>query len=232
MEELETQEDQTKSETSERRRFLAKALGVLAGTSLIGGVAKAFAQVGQKTVASNGGQKQVAGEYPFIGEIMMFAGNFAPTGYAACDGSLLPISSYAALFSVIGTYYGGNGTTNFALPDLRGRVPIHVGTGAGLSTYSQGQMGGQETHTLLATEMPAHNHTAYASTSGGTSSSPSNNFPAVNSEGIEHYGSSENGTMNANAIGAAGGSQPHNNIQPYLAINFCIAISGIFPSRS
>ncbi len=224
-------EDQKDNKVGERRRFLAKVLGVLAGTSLIGGAAKVLAQVG-KTTASTGGQKQVAGENPFIGEIMMFAGNFAPTGYMICNGSLLSISSYAALFSVIGTYYGGDGITTFGLPDFRGRVPIHVGTGSGLSTYVQGQTGGQETHTLLATEMPVHNHTAYASTSGGTSSSPSNNYPAANSEGIEHYGSSENGTMNASAIGTTGGSQPHNNIQPYLAINFCIAISGIFPSRS
>lgn len=226
------EKNQNNGEAGERRRFLAKALGVLAGTTLIGGVAKAFAQIGQKTVASDGGQKRVAGEYPFIGEIMMFAGNFAPTGYAACDGSLLPISSYTALFSVIGTYYGGDGITTFGLPDFRGRVPIHVGTGSGLSTYVQGQKGGQETHTLLATEMPAHSHTAYASTSGGTSSSPSNNYPAANSEGIEHYGSSENGNMNANAIGTTGGGLAHNNIQPYLAINFCIALSGIFPTRS
>lgn len=133
-------EDQKDNKVGERRRFLAKVLGVLAGTSLIGGAAKVLAQVG-KTTASTGGQKQVAGENPFIGEIMMFAGNFAPTGYMICNGSLLSISSYAALFSVIGTYYGGDGITTFGLPDFRGRVPIHVGTGSGLKHVCPGSDG-------------------------------------------------------------------------------------------
>lgn len=214
-----------------RRRFLAKALGVLAGTSLIGGVTRAFAQIGQKTIADTGGQKQVASADPYVGEIMMFAGNFAPFGWAYCDGSLIPISSNTALFSLIGTYYGGNGVSNFALPDFRGRVPVGYGSGPGLSSYEFGQSGGEEKHTLQTDEMPSHNHAAYADVSNGTSPSPSNNLPAVNNEGIEHYGSTQNGAMNANAIGATGGSQPHNNIQPYLSVSFCIATSGTYPSR-
>jgi microcystin-dependent protein len=218
--------------SANRRRFLAKALGVLAGTSLIGGVAKAFAQIGQKTIASNGGQKQVAGTDAYLGEIMMFAGNFAPTGWAYCDGSLLLISSNEALFSLLGTNYGGDGVTHFALPDFRGRVPVGYGSGPGLSSYAVGQSGGEEKHTLQTGEMPSHNHAAYADVSDGTSATPSNNLPAVNSEGIEHYGSTQNGSMNANAIGATGGSQPHNNIQPYLTVSFCIATAGIYPSRS
>ncbi len=216
--------------SANRRRFLAKTLGVLAGTSLIGGVAKAFAQIGQKTVTSSGGQKPLTVAYPYLGEIMMFAGNFAPSGWAFCNGSLVSISSNTALFSLLGTMYGGDGVTSFALPDFRGRVPIHAGTGSGLSSYAVGQHGGEETHTLVTNEMPSHNHAANADVSNGTSPSPSNNLPAVNSEGIEHYGSTQNGSMNANAIGATGGSQPHNNIQPYLTVTFCIATAGTYPS--
>ncbi len=221
-----------KKMTEGRRSFLAKALGVLAGTSLFGGAGKLVAQTVKRNTVSSTGPKQVADTTPYVGEILLFAGNFAPVGWAFCDGQILAISDYDVLFSILGTTYGGNGTTNFALPDLRGRVPIGFGQGAGLSNYDQGQIGGEENHTLTTPEMPQHTHSANADTAGGTSDSPSNNVPAVNNEGIQHYGSTVNGTMNSNAIGTTGGSQAHNNLQPYLAMNYIISLEGVYPSRS
>jgi len=221
-----------KDQASNRRRFLAKAIGVIAGTSLFGGAAKLVAQVVKGNSVSTTGPKQIADTTPYLGEILLFAGNFAPTGWALCDGSLLTISQNQALFSILGTTYGGDGRTNFALPDLRGRVPVGAGQGAGLSNYVEGQMAGEENHTLVATEMPQHTHAANVDTGNGTSATPSNNVPAVNNEGIQHYGGIVNGTMNPAAIGTSGGSQPHNNLQPYLALNYIIALQGVFPSRS
>ena len=217
---------------SGRRSFLTKVLGVLAGTSLIGGAGRLMAQSVKKNTVSGTGPKQVADTTPYIGEILLFAGNFAPVGWALCDGQLLAINQNQALFSILGTTYGGDGTTNFALPDLRGRVPIGFGQGTGLSNYIQGAIAGEESHALTTPEMPQHTHTANADTGNGTSDSPSNNVPAVNNEGIQHYGTTVNGTMNSNAIGTAGGNQPHNNLQPYLVLNYIIAVLGVFPSRS
>jgi microcystin-dependent protein len=226
------EKNQNGGETGERRRFLAKMLGVAAGVSLFGGATKLFAQVGKKKPESIKGVANVEGTSPFLGEIEMVGFNFAPTGWALCEGQLLPISQYAALFDLLGTIYGGDGVSNFALPDLRGRVPVAMGQGSGLSNYSIGQLGGTENVTLITNQMPAHTHAANASTSNGTSATPSGNFPAVNNEGIQHYAAASNGTMNSAAIGTAGGSQPHNNVQPYLCINFIIALEGVFPTRS
>jgi microcystin-dependent protein len=172
---------------------------------------------------------------PFLGQIMIFAGNFAPRGWALCNGQLLAISQNTALFSILGTYYGGNGTTTFALPNLQGRVPIHSGNGTGLSPYVVGQNGGTETVTLLTTQMPSHTHLANVDGAASGKPTPSGNFLGTvggTSQDKVYSSGPSNATMNATAIGAAGGSQPHANIEPYLALTFCIATQGIFPSRN
>ncbi len=170
---------------------------------------------------------------PFLGEIRMAGFNFAPVGWAFCNGQIMSIQQNAALFSLLGTQYGGDGITTFALPNLQSRVPIHMGTGAGLSPYFIGQLGGVETVTLNINQMPQHNHLINAASGGGNQANPSGNYPAVESTGTSlNYSNAPNATMNAQALTNAGGSQPHTNIQPYLCINFIIALQGIFPSRN
>jgi microcystin-dependent protein len=164
---------------------------------------------------------------PFIGEIILFAGNFAPRGWAFCNGQLLAISQNTALFAILGTTYGGNGQTTFALPDLRGRVPIHPGQGPGLSMYDLGQVGGTETVTLNVNEMPQHTHRQPATNGEQTTNRPNGALPA----GGGVYAEDSDGSMLAPAT-TVGGSQPHNNIQPYLGVNFIIALEGIFPARN
>jgi microcystin-dependent protein len=169
---------------------------------------------------------------PLLASIILFAGNFAPRGWAFCNGQLLSIAQNTALFSLLGTQFGGNGQTNFALPDLRGRVPVHPGQGPGLSDYVIGQSAGSETTTLLLSNMPAHNHSLNATSEPGSTSVPSGAYLANTGALDKEYNTT--GTvvaMNAAAIGTAGGSQPFDNLQPYLAINFIIALQGIFPSR-
>lgn len=177
---------------------------------------------------------------PFIGEIMMVGFNFAPRGWAFCDGQLLPISQNTALFSLLGTIYGGDGRTTFALPDLRGRVPIHSGGGPGLSPYRQGQKGGVETVTLSAAQMPSHTHaaagTAKAVSGSGNNTSPSGNNWAALARENAYSSAAADGTMAADnvtvTVDNTGGSQTHENRQPYLSVSFCIALVGIYPSRS
>ncbi|RSK48136.1 phage tail protein [Hymenobacter rigui] len=176
---------------------------------------------------------------PFIGEIMIAGFNYAPRGWAMCEGQILSIAQNTALFSLLGTTYGGNGQTTFALPDLRGRVPIHFNQGPGLSYHSLGERSGAETHTLITTEMPAHIHTGSVAlpcnTGQGTSNSPVGNVLAADGSGLPQFHGTANGTMGgAGSVttNPAGGSQPHNNMQPYLALNFCIALEGIYPSRN
>jgi microcystin-dependent protein len=165
---------------------------------------------------------------PFLGEIRMFGGNFAPAGWATCDGQLLPIAQNTALFSLIGTIYGGNGQTTFALPDLRGRLPVHTGSGLAI-----GQAGGSETVTLTATNLPAHTHVANAASAGTTLGPASQYWAADPGENVAPYAAAPDGNvMSGAAIGAQGGSQPHENMQPFLAITFIIALQGIYPSRS
>ena len=169
---------------------------------------------------------------PYLGEIRLFPYNFAPQGWAFCDGRLLPISQNAALFSLLGTTYGGNGTTTFALPDLRGRVPISSGTGPGLSSYSIGEVTGVESVALTAAQLASHAHAVEASAAKGTAKSPAGAVPGHTK--AEDYDPTPDGTttMNAGMIAPAGGSQPHTNVQPLLVLNFCIAMQGIFPSRN
>jgi microcystin-dependent protein len=161
---------------------------------------------------------------PFLGEIRCFSFNFPPKGWFACNGQLLAINQYQALFAILGTFYGGNGTTNFALPNLQGRVPLHTGAGITL-----GQVAGEASVTLLSNQI-GHGHpvnaavTATVATAGG-------NFPATVSTG-NAFGSTLDTSMNPAVITPAGGSQPHNNMQPYLVLNYCIAYTGIFPSRN
>lgn len=176
----------------------------------------------------------------FIGEIRMFAGNFPPKGWAFCEGQIMPISQNAALFSLLGTTYGGNGTTNFALPNLNGKVPIGAGQGPGLSDYVEGQEGGEETVTLLQAQIPAHSHTVAAgsvavpaNTSTGNADSPKNNYAAPSTKS---YSATSSGNMNTTGstmtLVPIGGGQPHNNLQPYLVVRYIIALQGIFPPRS
>ncbi len=169
---------------------------------------------------------------PYIGEIKMFAGNFAPRGWALCDGQLLSISQYTALFSILGTTYGGDGRTTFALPDLRGRTPIHAGRGPGLSTRQLGQNGGEENHTLTINEMPSHTHQLRGDSLIASTDSPLNATPARNAGGIPSYGDPPDVNMSGNAIQSTGGGLPHNTMQPYLTVNFIIALEGIFPPRN
>ena len=183
---------------------------------------------------------------PFLGEIKVISFNFPPKGWAFCNGQLLPINQNQALFALLGTTYGGNGTTTFGLPDLRGRVPVGWGQGNGLSNYNLGEKGGEEGHTLILNEMGPHNH----SLNGDTASPATNNtnMPSTsvvlgntigtvsgsaNAFNLYLYASgTPAGTLDAHSIGNTGGNLPHPNIMPYLALNFCIALQGIFPSRN
>lgn len=175
---------------------------------------------------------------PFIAEIKLFGFTYAPRNYAQCNGQLLSISQNTALFSLVGTTYGGNGTTNFALPDLRGRVPISRGQGPGTSNYTQGQQTGVETVTLLTTQLPAHTHQFFGSTApatrrpvvGGTFAD--DQVADVDYLAPNNAPSSNYVTLNAASLAPQGGNQPHSNLQPYLVSLYCIALFGIFPSRN
>jgi len=173
---------------------------------------------------------------PFLAEIRIFPFNFAPKGWAMCDGQILLLSQNTALFSLLGTTYGGDGSTNFALPNLQGATPMHSGQGPGLSLRDLGETGGEQSVTLLASEIPSHTHSAQCnspcSTGMGDQYGPPGNFWATDAGGNNEYGSSSNSQMAAGAIGAAGSSQPHNNMQPYLVLSFCIALQGVYPART
>jgi microcystin-dependent protein len=170
---------------------------------------------------------------PFLGEIRTFGFNFAPQGWALCNGQLLPINQNQALFSLLGTTYGGDGITTFGLPNLQGRVPIHFGQSPGLSPYTQGQQGGTESVTLNNTQLPAHNHTLNASTTPANQQDPTGAIPAAEPSGLTAlYTTPGNQNAQMSPTGIAGGSQPIPIIQPFLVMNFCIALVGIFPSRN
>lgn len=163
---------------------------------------------------------------PFLGEIRIMSFGFAPRGWAQCSGQLLPINQNQALFSLLGTSYGGNGQTNFALPDMRGRTPLHVGAG-----LIQGQSLGEERHTLSQSEMPQHNHSVTATSANGNVATPANNFLA-NRQSDMFVPAAHLEAMNTAACSSVGGSQPHENMNPFLVLNFAIALIGIFPSRN
>jgi microcystin-dependent protein len=168
---------------------------------------------------------------PFVAEIRIFPFNFAPKGWAWCDGQLLPLSQNTALFSLLGTTYGGDGKSNFALPDLQGRAPMHPGQGPGLSLHDLGETGGSETVTLLESEIPAHTHAVSASAADGTSQTPANEKLATGI-GIGQYAAPGGLTqLSPLALAPAGGDAPHNNMQPYLTFYFAIALQGVFPPR-
>jgi microcystin-dependent protein len=165
---------------------------------------------------------------PYVGEIRMFAGNFAPAGWMFCEGELLPISEYETLFDLIGTTYGGDGQSTFALPDLRGRIPIHTGNG-----FTLAETGGSEEVTLTASQLPVHTHplTAVASVRG-TQASPAGSLPAQSYNVTPYINDAPAGAFNPAAVGPVGGSQPHTNFQPYLCVDFIISLFGIFPSQT
>jgi microcystin-dependent protein len=172
---------------------------------------------------------------PFVAEIRIFPFNFAPKGWAWCDGQLLPISQNTALFSLLGTTYGGDGKSNFALPDLQGSAPMHPGQGPGLSLHDLGEMSGSDTITLLDSEMPSHSHFVQCK---GTPPPANGGIPdpsiilARSSGGTAYTASANLGPMNPNALSPTGGNQPHNNLQPYLTLYFCIALQGVYPPRT
>lgn len=170
---------------------------------------------------------------PYVGEIRMFAGNFAPNGWMFCEGQTLPISENDVLFQLIGTTYGGDGEETFNLPNLASRVPIHMGTGPDGTTYQLGEMAGTEQETLSVQQIPNHTHPLTASTASGTDTTPAGNVLAQTPGGVKPYLEQDADTaMNAQAITPAGGSQPHENTQPFLCINFIISLFGVFPSQT
>lgn len=162
---------------------------------------------------------------PYVGEIRMFGGNFAPAGWMFCEGQLLPISENETLFQLIGTTYGGDGQSTFALPDLRGRIPMHQGNG-----YILAETGGVEEVTLTTGQIPSHSHGLIATSTPGTQSSPAGNRLAQSRNIVPYINEAPNGTFRGTAVATTGGSQPHTNMQPYLCVNFIISLFGIFPS--
>ena len=168
---------------------------------------------------------------PFVAEIRIFPFNFAPKGWAWCDGQLLPLSQNTALFSLLGTTYGGNGKSNFALPDLQGRAPMHPGQGPGLSLHDLGETGGSDTVTLLQSEIPSHSHPVTASQGDGLERGPGGQLLATGIGISQYQAPGPLTTLSPNAVAPAGGDQPHNNLEPYLTLYFCIALQGVFPPR-
>ena len=200
-----------------RRRFLG-ALAAVLGVGALAGRPRAA-------------RAATSSSQPYVGEVMLWAGNFAPVGWFFCDGRLLSIAVYDTLFNLIGTTYGGDGQTTFAVPDLRGRVPIHTGQGPGLSSHSLGEVSGAEHHTLLATQLPAHTHAAACVATAGTSDSPGGLLPARNGAGNLAWGAGAAASLAAAHIDPAGSTLTHENRMPVLTLNFCIAYDGVFPSQ-
>ena len=169
---------------------------------------------------------------PFIGQITMFGGNFAPRGWAFCNGQLLSIASYSALFSILGTTYGGDGRSTFALPDLQGRVAMHPGNGPGLSSRRLGQKGGEEQVSLTPNQIPPHNHNIHAANVGGDDSDPTTAKAFASASGDLYSDSAQTGTMNSAIVTNTGGGQGHDNMQPFQCVNYIICLYGTFPSRN
>ena len=170
------------------------------------------------------------GSEPYVGQILWVPYNFAPRGWAFCDGQILPISQNTALFSLLGITYGGDGKSTFALPNMQGRLLVHAGQSPGTSVYYQGESAGETTHTLSVTELPNHNHTVNVSTDTGTATSPANAYYAQPANG-KQYGPDGSSSFASSAVVTAGGGQPHNNMMPYMTLNCIIALQGVFPPR-
>ncbi|MBS1492554.1 MAG: phage tail protein [Bacteroidetes bacterium] len=220
-----------------RRNFITKALAALFGATILTKAEDLFAiksKTGFLYLKQNGeiinNYKPSAGPDPYIGEIGLCAFPFAPNGWMLCNGQTLNIADYDTLFTLLGTTFGGNGTTTFNLPDLRGRIPVHQGQGPGLSNYIFGDTTGVETVTLNSTQIPPHNHTLAAYAGTGSNTDPSAGYISQYAEGVKSFGSSSNTTMNSAAVSSIGGNQAHTNMQPYLTMNYCIALYGIFPA--
>lgn len=221
-----------------RRSFVKTSLAAILGATALAKTTDLFAmksKTGLLYVKENGevinNYSPMGGSQDFLGQLNCVAFSFAPQGWSLCNGQLMPIAQNSALFSLLGTTYGGDGVTTFALPDLRGRVPIHFGQGPGLTNRVQGSKAGEEAHVLLSTEMPGHTHGMNVNNSIGTGNTPGGNFLAQNSEGINEYSAAANASMNSTSIGLTGGNLGHNNMQPYLVLNWIIAMQGIFPSQ-
>ena len=201
----------------DRRRFLERLAAGVAATLWLGRPKPAAAAT-TETV-------------PYLGEIMLISCNFPPKGWAFCNGQILPINQWQGLFSLLGTTYGGNGQTTFALPDLRDRVPIHFGQGNGLSLHVLGERSGVAAHTLALTEIPVHTHGVRASSAVATALSPGGMYPARDPASSSQYAAAPPDAV-MTAVGTVGGSQAHDNIQPCLGLHFCIALQGVFPSQT
>jgi microcystin-dependent protein len=169
---------------------------------------------------------------PFVAEIRIFPFNFAPKGWAFCDGQILPLSQNTALFSLLGTTYGGDGRSNFALPNMQGNAPMHPGQGPGLSLHDLGETGGSDTVSLLESEIPSHSHSFNASSQTGEDRTPQGEVLAKAVGGALYASPANLVSLSQNALPPAGGDQPHNNLMPYLTLNFCIALQGVFPPRT
>lgn len=202
-----------------RRGFIARMLALVGGGALIGRVAPAATS-----------PSRIEGGSPFVGELSIVGFNFAPVGWAMCDGQYLLISDYDALFSLIGTTYGGDGVTTFALPNLNGRAATHQGQGPGLSNQSLGELGGAETVTLTSSQLPVHSHSMRGDSAPGTSDSPAGRYPAKNAAGVPTYGLDPSAYMGNTMLGYTGANYPHNNMQPFLTMNFIISLNGIYPT--
>lgn len=227
-----------KENKTDRRKFFRNSLGALFGVTIV------LSSEELSAMKSNTGYiyihedgevinnfKPSTGNLPYLGEIALFGFGAAPTGWNLCDGTLLNIAQNQALFSLLGISYGGDGITTFGLPDLRGRSIINSGQGPGLSNYIQGQKPGVERVTLDASQIPQHSHIFYVNSGVGSSSIPFFNFISSFAEGVRAFSSSSNGTLSSSSVNNAGGDQPHNNMQPYIVMNYCIAKQGLYPQQ-